>query len=177
MDSIGRPVESTGHSSDTPSDHLQMPHARIAILPESQPHFGTDYRAHHSDMLGYRSGLRDSQQSFNALFHSLRYEAGLTLQQVADAVGVSKPTVWGWENGRAKPGRAKLQAIAKALGVAPDLLASAARKHILTNETSSNSEDNRRNREALIAEARSMIAEAYEITPSAVRIFVEIDVL
>ena len=175
MESLGVSVETSDHCSDTPSDELQAPVARTATLAEHQSLFGTEYRSLQSGLLEYRSGLRDSQQSFNALFRSLRYDAGLTLQQVADAVGVSKPTVWAWEHGRAKPGREKMHAIAEALGVAADLLAFAARKHALTNMDSLDPGAKGSYRDALISEGRAMIALAYEIAPSAVRIFVEVD--
>lgn len=125
--------------------------------------------------MGRWDGSNDSNLSFNALFRVLRYESGLTMQQVADAVGVSKPTVWGWENGRAKPGREKLHAIAEALGVVPEVLSSAARKRLLTKAEPKDLEAKGHNRDALIAEGRAMIAKAYGTTPSAVRVFIEVE--
>lgn len=52
----------------------------------------------------------------------LRKEKGLTLDQVAAALGVSKPAVWGWENGRAAPQFDRLQAIAQLFGVSVERL-------------------------------------------------------
>ncbi|MCM0001108.1 MAG: helix-turn-helix transcriptional regulator [Erythrobacter sp.] len=175
MESLGVSVETSGHCSDTLSDELQSPLARTAAFPESQPPFGAEHQSPQLGLLEYRSGSRYSQQSFNALFRSLRYAAGLTLQQVADAVGVSKPTVWAWEHGRAKPSREKVDGIAEALGVAPDLLTFAARNRALIRMDPSDSAADGSYRDALISEGRAMIAQAYEVAPSAVRIFVEVD--
>lgn len=177
MESLGVSVETFDDSSDALSNEIQASRARIAAFPEGQALFGTEHRSPQPGLSECRNGSRGGQQSFNALFRSLRYDAGLTLQQVADAVGVSKPTVWAWEHGRAKPSREKVHAIAEALGVAPDRLASAAKKHARTDVDSLDSGANGSYRDALISEGRAMIAQAYEVAPSAVRIFVEVDAL
>jgi hypothetical protein len=44
-------------------------------------------------------------EEFGARLHRLRTERGLSLAEVADRLGVSKPTVWAWEP-RPAPGRA-----------------------------------------------------------------------
>ena len=43
----------------------------------------------------------------------LRRERGMTLAQVASALGVSKPTVWAWEKGKARPLPERIAAIAE----------------------------------------------------------------
>lgn len=54
---------------------------------------------------------------------ALREQRGLTLQDVADVVGVGKSTVRKWENGDIKNmGRDKIALVAKALNVAPGYL-------------------------------------------------------
>ena len=63
---------------------------------------------------------------------------------------------------------------AMALGVAPDVLASAAKNSALANVISSDSEFEGHDRDALIAQGRAMIAKAYNVTSSAVRILVEV---
>jgi transcriptional regulator with XRE-family HTH domain len=90
----------------------------------------------------------------------LRREAGLTLADVAVVLGVSKPTVWAWEKGKARPLPERLGAIAAALGVAPDALTDAARQ---SSDAS-----------AVIEDCRIRIAEAWGASPSAVRIMVEL---
>lgn len=90
----------------------------------------------------------------------LRREAGLTLADVAGALGVSKPTVWAWEKGKARPLPERLAAIAAALGVDPQLLAPTAAPS--------------REIDQVIAESRERIAAACGTDPHAVRIFIEV---
>lgn len=60
---------------------------------------------------------------FNAAnFAKVRAAKAMTLGDVADALGVSKPTVWAWEHGKATPLPERVPAIAHALGVDADLL-------------------------------------------------------
>lgn len=47
----------------------------------------------------------------------LRRERSLTLDQVARALGVSKPTVWAWEKGKARPRPERIAKIAEVLEV------------------------------------------------------------
>ncbi|TAD75328.1 MAG: XRE family transcriptional regulator [Sphingomonadales bacterium] len=89
----------------------------------------------------------------------LRREAGLTLADVAAVLGVSKPTVWAWEKGKARPLPERLDAIAAALGVAPELLAASP----VPGEV-----------DAVIAECRQRISEACGTAPEAVRIMIEL---
>jgi transcriptional regulator with XRE-family HTH domain len=89
----------------------------------------------------------------------LRREAGLTLADVAAALGVSKPTVWAWEKGKARPLPERLDAIATALGVEPELLAATTGSREI---------------EGVIAECRARIAAACGTAPDAVRIMIEL---
>ncbi|MCM0000867.1 MAG: helix-turn-helix domain-containing protein [Erythrobacter sp.] len=89
----------------------------------------------------------------------LRREAGLTLADVAAALGVSKPTVWAWEKGKARPLPERLDAIAAALGVDPEMLAAAPASREI---------------EGVIADCRARIAEACGTTPESVRIMIEL---
>lgn len=89
----------------------------------------------------------------------LRREAGLTLADVAASLGVSKPTVWAWEKGKARPLPERLGAIAAALGVDAEVLAAAP----ISREV-----------EGVIAECRARIAEACGTRPDAVRIMIEL---
>lgn len=58
-----------------------------------------------------------SQLSHGQRLKQIRRRSGLTLGDVAAAVGVSKPTVWAWEQGKCRPLPERVGAIAEALGV------------------------------------------------------------
>jgi transcriptional regulator with XRE-family HTH domain len=107
-----------------------------------------------------RSDQRGSGEALGLRLNRLRREAGLTLADVATRLGVSKPTVWAWEKGKARPLPERMEAIAAALGAAPDELADAV----------GHSAD----ATALVAECRGRIAEACGTTPAAVRIMIEL---
>jgi len=113
-----------------------------APMRRKQPQLGTSL----GDALGVR------------LFR-LRRERGLTLAQVASALGVSKPTVWAWEKGKARPIPERLGAIAKALGVSEDALVDAG----FGDESV-----------AIVDECRMRIATAYGIQAKNVRIMIEV---
>jgi transcriptional regulator with XRE-family HTH domain len=54
----------------------------------------------------------------------LRKELGMSQGRLAETLGVSKPTVWAWEQGKARPIDSRIEALAEALGVSSeDLLA------------------------------------------------------
>lgn len=98
-------------------------------------------------------------EGLGARLNRLRREARLTLADVAATLGVSKPTVWAWEKGKARPLPERLEAIAAALGVAPELLAPGPASSEI---------------EVVIAECRQRIAEASGAAPQAVRIMIEL---
>jgi transcriptional regulator with XRE-family HTH domain len=99
-------------------------------------------------------------EGLGARLNRLRREAGLTLADIATTLGVSKPTVWAWEKGKARPLPERLDAIAAALGVAPELLAPGPGA---TGEI-----------DMVIAECRQRIADASGVPPQAVRIMIEL---
>lgn len=106
------------------------------------------------------SMTRSPAEGLGTRLNRLRREAGLTLADIAATLGVSKPTVWAWEKGKARPLPERLDAIAAALGVDPDLLAPGpAVPHEL---------------DAVIADCRLRIAEACGTAPEAVRIMIEL---
>lgn len=98
--------------------------------------------------------------AFGPKLHRLRRERGLTLADIADALGVSKPTVWAWEKGKARPIPERLAAIAEVLGVEPESL---------QDRGSVGSEAH-----GLIEECRQRLAAALQCAPSAVRILIEL---
>lgn len=89
----------------------------------------------------------------------LRRERGMTLAQVADALGVSKPTVWAWEKSKARPVPERLEPIARVLGVTVADLEEAGGplQH-----------------SAVVEECRLRIATAYGTEPAQVRIMIEV---
>lgn len=104
--------------------------------------------------------VEQASEPLGPRLNRLRREAGLTLADVAAALGVSKPTVWAWEKGKARPLPDRLDAIAAALGIAPEALVAT---------TSSPGEAS-----AVIEGCRARIAEACGIQPSSVKILVEL---
>lgn len=52
-----------------------------------------------------------------ARLKNARQEKGLTMGQVADQIGVSKPTVWAWEKGKSRPTAEKAELIMQTLGI------------------------------------------------------------
>ena len=89
----------------------------------------------------------------------LRRERSLTLAQVASALGVSKPTVWAWEKGKARPLPERIEAIAQVLGVKPEELV----------ETGQGGEA-----ATLVEDCRLRIATAYGTQPQNIRIMIEV---
>jgi transcriptional regulator with XRE-family HTH domain len=107
-----------------------------------------------------RSGPGGSAEALGVRLNRLRREAGLTLADVALQLGVSKPTVWAWEKGKARPLPERMAAIAEALGAAPEELTEAGARNA--------------DAAALITECRHRIAEACGTTTAAVRIMIEL---
>lgn len=97
--------------------------------------------------------------SLGAKLNRLRRERSLTLAQVADALDVSKPTVWAWEKGKARPLPERIGAIAKVLGVSEEEL----------NEGTSSGPG-----AALAEECRQRLATAYGVDAQAIRIMIEV---
>ena len=89
----------------------------------------------------------------------LRREQGKTLAEVADYLGVSKPTVWAWEKGKAKPIPERREAIAAALGVDVAEIVDVATPH---------------DAEPVIEESRARIAQLYGVQPDKVRIMIDL---
>lgn len=100
-----------------------------------------------------------THETLGARILRLRKEAGLTMAQLAERLGVSKPTIWAWEQGRARPVDARMSAIAEALGVSVQSL--------LFAPADSGAE-------AVIARCRAEIASACGTNPDRVRIMLEL---
>lgn len=89
----------------------------------------------------------------------LRKELGISQGRLAEQLGVSKPTVWAWEKGKARPVDSRIEALAQALGVSSEDLLSGQENPVL--------------RELLDA-CRSQIAGAVGVDPAKIRIVIEL---
>ncbi|MDJ0979395.1 MAG: helix-turn-helix domain-containing protein [Erythrobacter sp.] len=103
--------------------------------------------------------LESPPEPLGVKLNRLRRERGLTLAQVASVLGVSKPTVWAWEKGKARPLPDRIEAIAQVLGVEAQEL----------EERLGDAQHS-----ALVQECRVRIATAYGTHPSKVRIMIEV---
>ena len=106
------------------------------------------------------SARTDAPDDLAARLQRLRKERGLTLAQVAGQLGVSKPTVWAWERGRARPIEERIDALAEALGVTRNELMAIGDTPVALRE--------------LLARSREQIAAAYGTRPEHVRIMIEL---
>ena len=98
-------------------------------------------------------------ETFGARLQRLRKAQGLTLADVAAELDVSKPTVWAWEKGRARPLDDRIDDLARVLGVpGSDLLTG--------NDSSA--------LQGLVTRCRDEIARACGSSADKVRIFIEL---
>lgn len=98
-------------------------------------------------------------ESFGVRLHRLRNDKGLTLSQIATQLGVSKPTVWAWEQGKARPVDSRIEALAATLGVPASELVPGRDSPALRD---------------LLARAREQIASSFGISPDKVRIMIDL---
>lgn len=88
-----------------------------------------------------------------------RRASGQSLGQVAAKLGVSRPTVWAWEQGRARPAGNRVNALAAALGVSDAALIMPGRDERLA---------------VVVEEARQRVAMAAAVPAEQVRILIEL---
>lgn len=98
-------------------------------------------------------------ESFGTRLQRLRKDRALTLAQVAKRLGVSKPTVWAWEQGKAKPVESRIEALAAVYGVHPSDLVQSRISPALFE---------------LIARSKEQIAEAVGTTTDKIRIMIDL---
>ena len=99
------------------------------------------------------------EESFSARLERLRKMRGLSLAKIGQELGVSKPTVWAWEQGKARPTENRIEPLAALLGVDPS--------ELMTGRDS----DGLRN---VLSQAREQIAAAFGTKPENVRIMIEL---
>lgn len=98
-------------------------------------------------------------EAFGPRLQRLRKERGMTQAALADQLGVSKPTVWAWEQGKARPVESRMEALAQALDVSADELLIESDGAFLGD---------------LITRAKGQIAGALGVRPDKVRIVVDL---
>lgn len=99
-----------------------------------------------------------SDEAFGDRLQRLRTSAGLSLAEVAKRMGVSVPSVSGWEKGRARPTRGRVVKLAAILRVpSSDLLNDAAPEEF----------------QELVDRSREQIAHAAGVSPDRVRITID----
>lgn len=98
-------------------------------------------------------------ESFGVRLQRRRKARGLTLSQLAEQLGVSKPTVWAWEQGKARPVERRLEALAEALDVPAWEMHLGRSTPVLPD---------------LITRAKEQIAGAIGVAPDKVRIVVDL---
>ena len=107
-----------------------------------------------------RPALGGLDDDFGHRLQRLRKQRGMTLAQVAEQLGVSKPTVWAWEQGRSRPVGNRIDPLAEALGVTrSELYPDAGNQSLLQD---------------LLARARAEIAAAAGASPDKIRILIEL---
>lgn len=99
-----------------------------------------------------------SARNFGARLHRLRMARGLTQSQLANGLGISKPSIWAWEHGKAQPKADRMAELAALLGVDMAELLGPSRQHSLGEA---------------VDQARTLIAEAAGIDAEQVRIRIE----
>lgn len=99
------------------------------------------------------------EESFAARLERLRRMRGLSLAQIGRELGVSKPTVWAWEQGKAHPTPNRIEPLARLLEVDPS--------ELLTGRDS----DALRN---VLTQAREQVAAAFGTRTENVRIMIEL---
>ena len=107
-----------------------------------------------------RPSLGALDDDFGHRLQRLRKARGMTLAQVAEHLGVSKPTVWAWEQGRSRPVGNRIDPLAEALGVTRGELYPDADNQTLLHD--------------LLARARAEIGAAAGASPDKIRILIEL---
>lgn len=98
-------------------------------------------------------------ESFGKKIEQLRKSRGLTLADVARELSVSKPTVWAWEKGKARPIDDRIPALANVLQIdASELMARSIEPGLAE----------------MISDARQNIATACGVNPDRVKIMVDL---
>lgn len=142
---------------ETPISAALLGAARLRAAPLSHDAVEEDHAPSGSAEAGSAVDA-EAQESLARRLRRLRKENGLSQGDLADRIGVSKPTVWAWEHGRARPQDVRLKVIADALGTTIEELDGLPRTDNLA---------------FLMAQYRDQIAAHFHVTPAKVKIVIE----
>ncbi|MEO5587721.1 MAG: helix-turn-helix domain-containing protein [Novosphingobium sp.] len=98
-------------------------------------------------------------EPFGIRLQRSRKARGLTMSQLASLLGVSKPTIWAWEQGKARPVEGRIAALAEALDVPAGELRLGRSAPMLPD---------------LIGRAKEQIASTLGVAPDKIRIVVDL---
>jgi transcriptional regulator with XRE-family HTH domain len=101
----------------------------------------------------------EPEETLASRLHRLRKAKGMTLAEVAQLLGVSKPTVWAWEQGRVRPAPERHAKIAALFGEGETKLVTGRDIAALGNA---------------LANARQQVAEMFGVETTKVRIMIEL---
>lgn len=156
---------------------IDLPHAgaiRATVIWASGNFFGCQFenavssaalsaaqlRSTGREVLPFAAGeVSRPDETFGLRLQRLRRERGLTLAGIASELGVSKPTVWAWEQGKARPVDSRIDALAGFLGVP--------KSELLASRNLTGLRD-------VLARSREEIARAAGTSPENIRIMIEL---
>jgi transcriptional regulator with XRE-family HTH domain len=107
----------------------------------------------------------EREESLGETVRRLRRARGMTTGDLADSVGVSRPTVWAWEHEKSNPRRKRISLLAEALGVPEDAL--------IVDRPIISEHDRVANLEAEIRGSKARIAALAGTTPDMVEIAIK----
>lgn len=116
----------------------------------------------------------DAEETLGARLRRLRQARGLSLAGLAQAAGLSKPSIWAWENGTTAPRRTSLLALARALDVPEQQLTGVAAMVGLRSSARAGADAESDMLKVEIAAARRRIALAAGVDAASVRIMIEL---
>lgn len=127
-------------------------------------HFDTELSVGVLSALELRSAaaplpLGQPSETLSSRLHHLRKAKGMTLDAVAKELGVSKPTVWAWEQGRARPSPERFARIAELFGLAETRLATGRDVDALGE---------------VLTQTRQLVANTFGVEISKVRIMIDL---
>jgi transcriptional regulator with XRE-family HTH domain len=101
----------------------------------------------------------EAEESFGLRLQRMRKAAGMSLSALAARLGVSKPTVWAWEQGRSRPVESRIAELAEAFDVGVADLVGGRDDNVVQD---------------VVLRSRETIAAAFGTSPDKVRIMIEL---